>query len=126
MDMPPDFPPRKIRVAKADIADRWHALQQAAALVASLAAEAPAEDGEAAAHFPDAVERAGGWRRALAEQGTEDLTIVLRTGIAALLAAHSRNLATEASARALWEEFAVARSALLALCPPEHGRQRTL
>ncbi len=94
---------------------RWLALHDAAAPVARLAGLAPAPMGPAERMFPAALRELGGWRRALAEQGIDDLSAVLQSGIVALLAVHARGAAPTAAARALWDEFLSARAGLLGL-----------
>jgi len=105
------------RAAEAGFAPRWLALHEAAAVVGTLAAAGPLVETAESSRFPEAISAFGGWRLSLAEQGLEDLTMILRTGISALLAARERQAPIEAAARALWQEFVAARDGLLALCP---------
>jgi hypothetical protein len=108
------------------IAARWAALHEAAAVVSALAGLLPEEPGAAVRAFPVAIAETGGWRRKLAGQGIEDLTLILQTGITALLAVHARGAGAAVPARALWNEFVAARDGLVALCPPEGQRRRPL
>lgn len=102
----------------ASMGQRWSALHQAAGAVAMLAG-LPAETLPAEMRdFPATIQAVGGWRSALAEQGLADLTAVMEPGLAALLALHRRGADPAVAARALWEEFHAARTALLALVPP--------
>lgn len=97
------------------VAMKWAALQDAAAAVAALArlqAE-PSESG--IKDFPGAIREASVWKQELAQQGIEDISAVMETGIAALIAAHSRGSDSVPAARALWEDYLDARHALLSL-----------
>jgi hypothetical protein len=97
---------------------KWSALHDASAAVATLAGVTvdpmPAE----IRNFPAVMRDCGGWRRELAEQGIDDLSAVMEPGLSALLAACARGVSTSAAAMALWQEFQVARDALMALTPP--------
>ena len=109
------------------IAARWAALHEAAAVIAALAGQAPLSSVADAPGFAEALGQMGGWRLRLAREGIEDLSAILQTGIAALLALHGRGGgAVVAPASALWEEFLRARAGLIALCPPEIADQRRL
>ena len=61
------------------------------------------------------------WRRAMAEQGVDDLSAIMEPGLSALLAVRARGGDASAPAMTLWEEFLAARDALLALAPPQGG-----
>lgn len=97
---------------------KWAALHDAAAAVAALAGCEAEPISVAAADFPATIQAAGGWRRVLAEQGIEDLAAIMEPGLAALLASHARGANPAPAARALWQEFEAARTALLALAAP--------
>ena len=97
---------------------KWSALHQAASIVAALAALPGDLKAAAGPEFPAMMRAAGGWRLALATQGIDDLAAVMEPGVAALLSIHGRGADPTVAAQALWEEFAAARDALLALAPP--------
>ncbi len=105
---------------------KWSALHDAAAVVATLSGLAAETMRPELRNFPAVMRDTGGWRRDLAEQGIEDLSAVMEPGLAALLAVHARGAATAPAALALWQEFVVARNALLALAPPPgpNGQRR--
>jgi hypothetical protein len=94
---------------------RWAAVRQAAAVVAALAGLPGELRDEQSWDLSARLETAQGWRRALAVQALDDLTAVMQPGLAALLSLHARGADTGIAAQALWEEFAAARGALLAL-----------
>lgn len=98
---------------------KWSGLHNAAAVVATLAGIAPEPMDAALRNFPVVMRDAGGWRRELVEQGIEDLCAIMEPGISALLAVNARGGNPTAAAMALWNEFLAARSALLALTPPQ-------
>lgn len=98
---------------------KWAALQEAGAVVCMLAGEEPERGSPEIRDFPATIRDAGGWRRALAENGIDDLAALMEPGIAALLAVNARGIDATIPARALWREFAAARDALLALVPPD-------
>ena len=108
------------------LAARWGALHEAAQVVALLAGAASPGAGEGG-NLADAAARLPASRRRLVEQGIEDLGVIMEHGISALLAAHARDAAAAvAPARSLWEEFLIARSGILALCPPGELERRRL
>jgi len=120
------LPPESIRPERLGAADdqrglaaRWAAIHEAAAVVGALAGQAPEPLAGAAQGFPAAIAQAGGQRLAVARQGMADLSVILETGIRALLSIHGRGASPQAAARALWGEFCAARDALLGLAPPE-------
>jgi hypothetical protein len=94
---------------------KWAVLHEAAGVVATLAGlraePLPAE----VRAFPAAIRELGGWRRALAQQGVDDLAAIMEPGLAALLAVHAGGADPAAAALALWQEFATARAGLLNL-----------
>lgn len=97
---------------------KWSALHDAAEAVALLAGVEPEPMRADVRNFPAIMRDAGGWRQDVAEQGVEDLTAIMEPGLAALLAVHARGADASAAALALWQEFHLARGALLALLPP--------
>lgn len=97
---------------------KWSALHDAVAVVGSLTGMAPDAMRPEIRNFPAMMRDVGGWRRDLAEQGTEDLSAVMVPGLAALLAIHARGVNPAPAALALWQEFHAARAVLLALTPP--------
>lgn len=107
-----------------DTLRRWATLHEAAGIVAALAGVAPSD--EDLTSFPAALRHSRGWRRNLAEQGIDDLSLILQTGIAALLSARRNGAASVAPARALWDEFVTAREALVGLVPEELRNRRPL
>jgi hypothetical protein len=115
--VPPTFTPSTAGDA-CDAVRRWEALEQAAGVVAALAAVEP----EALAGRADELEarfrRADPWRRERAEAGVADLTAIMEPGLAALLAVNARGADPRPAAEALWREFLAARAAVLALLPP--------
>jgi len=105
---------------------RWAALHEAAGIVATLAGlDSGAADSSDSA-FTSAMRGARGWRRHMAEQGLDDLSMIMQTGISALLSAHAGGTQTAAPARALWDEFVAARDALLQFGPPPQAERRPL
>lgn len=104
---------------------KWSALHDAAGIVATLAGMAPEPMRAELRNFPAVVRDAGGWQRDMAEQGVEDLTAIMETGIAALLAVHARGIDSRAAAMSLWQEFLSSRRALLSLVPQTQGLRRS-
>lgn len=98
---------------------RWAALHDAADTVARIAGLGVEPMPAAIRNFPSVMRDAGGWRHDLAEQGVTDLSALMVPGLSALLQAHARGADTRPAAVALWQEFVMARDALLALQPPE-------
>ena len=92
---------------------KWAVLSNAAAIVAELAGVEPVGQHG----FPKAIFTTQGWRRELAENGLDDIVAVLEPGIAALIAVNARGADPQPAAQALWQEFELARDALLALAP---------
>lgn len=118
---PPPVIPGSIAAGEpppATMARKWAVLHDAARAVTALAGLPGDPVGAAASEFPAAMHAAGGWRLALAAQGVDDLAAVMEPGLGALLSIHRRGADPAIAARALWDEFAAARSALLALVPP--------
>lgn len=104
---------------------KWSALHDAAGIVATLAGIAPEPMRAELRNFPAVVRDAGGWQRDMAEQGVEDLTAIMETGITALLAVHARGIDSRAAAMSLWQEFLSSRGALLSLVPQTQGLRRS-
>jgi hypothetical protein len=103
----------------AAVAARWGAILEAASVVAALAGRGPEAPDPLVRGFPVAIAQAGGQRLIVARQAMEDLSVILETGIRALLSVHARGASPLAAAEALWAEFRGARDALVALAPPE-------
>jgi hypothetical protein len=105
---------------------RWSALHDAAGVVATLAGLAPEPMTKELRNFPAVMRDAGGWRRAMAEQGIGDISAFMEPGLSALLAVHARGVSPAVPALALWQEFLAARDAVVALTPPagETGSMR--
>ncbi len=101
-------------------ARKWSALHEAAALVAALAGTEDHWSAAELAHYPAMLAAAPPWRRDLAGQGIEDLTAIMKPGLAALIAVRSGGGEAAVPARALWEEYAISRDALLALVAVEN------
>lgn len=76
------------------------------------------EQNKAIRNFPALIRDAEPWRRTLAENGCADLAAMMEPGISALLAIHARGADCRPAASALWQEFTVARRAMLSLLPP--------
>jgi hypothetical protein len=135
--VPPDFPasgeaaPASECAPFAPVSDaigaKWAALHEAGAVVCALAGEEPAKSSAEIRNFPAMIREAGPGRRALAENGIDDLVAMMEPGIAALLAVNARGIDATHAARALWREFIAARAALFALVPPSGalGPRRT-
>ena len=97
---------------------KWAALHDAATVVGTLAGVATEPMRPELRNFPAAMRDLGGWRREAAEQGIDDLSAIMESGLAALLAVHARGTNPAVPALALWQEFQVSRAALLVLTPP--------
>ncbi len=118
-DRRPPAPAARFGQAAASAASRkWAALQDAAAVVATLACFEPERASAEVRNFPALIREAAKWRRDLAEQGIDDMTAMMQPGIAALLGVNARGADPRPAALALWREFVEARAALLALLPP--------
>lgn len=94
---------------------KWSALHDAAGIVATLAGLAAEPVRAEIRNFPAVMRDAGGSRRDLAEQGVDDLAVMMEPGLAALLAVHARGINPAPAALALWQEFHAGRNAVLAL-----------
>ncbi|MCW1401547.1 hypothetical protein OKA06_04100 [Novosphingobium sp. MW5] len=103
---------------------KWSALHDAAGIVASLAGMAPEPMTTELRNFPAVIRDVGGWQKETAEQGVEDLSAIMETGIGALLAVHARGIDARNAALSLWHEFVAARSGLLALAPQARDMRR--
>ena len=97
---------------------KWSALHDAAAVICTLAGLAVEPLTPTLRNFPAVMRDAGGWRRAMAEQGIADISAFMEPGLSALLAVHARGVNPAAPALTLWQEFVAARDALVALTPP--------
>ena len=97
---------------------KWSALHDAAGVVCMLAGLVAEPLTPTLRNFPAVMRDAGGWRRAMAEQGIADISAFMEPGLSALLAVHARGVNPAAPALTLWQEFVAARDALLALTPP--------
>lgn len=100
-------------------ARKWAALHEAAFVVATLAGITHPVATPAVSAFPAALGEAPGWRRELAAQAVDDLVAIMEPGLAALIAVHTGGGDAAAPALALWQEFAAARDALVAMIAPE-------
>ncbi|WP_240624528.1 hypothetical protein [Aurantiacibacter odishensis] len=106
---------------------RWAALGEAGQVVAMLAGLEPERPSKEIRNFPALIRDAEKWRRDLVDNGCADLAAVMEPGITALLSVNARGANCKPAALALWREFVMARSALLALLPPtgEYGPRRS-
>ena len=105
------------------VGQRWAALHDAAAVVARIGGVEPGPLSPHVRNFPAAICEAGPARRALAEQGIDDLFAMLEPGASALLGAMARGVDARSAACALWREFVAARDALLRLAPAAEPRR---
>lgn len=113
--VPPSALPQFQRHPVHAMDQKWQALHEAAAAVATLAGVAIGPMTTTQRGFPEAMRDVGGWRFTMAQQGVDDLAAIMEPGLAALLAAHASGADAPAAARALWEEFQSARDALMGL-----------
>lgn len=97
---------------------KWSALYDASGVVAMLAGLQAEPMRPEVRNFPAVMRDVGGWRRDQAEKGIDDLAAIMEPGLAALLAVNARGSNPAPAALALWQEYHVARAALLALAPP--------
>lgn len=105
---------------------RWAALHDAASAVAALAGVPDARPDPAVRGFPAHARDAAGKRFALVEQGVADIAAFMQPGLTALLAVNARGQDARVPARALWNEFLLARDAVMALVPAaDLARRRT-
>lgn len=101
------------------LARKWAALHEAAGTLALLAGtDSDGGDHGHSDDYPAAILASAGWRLVLAEQGLDDLTAIMDAGLVALLSVHDHGADPAPAARALWQEFAAARAALITLLPP--------
>ena len=101
----------------ATLSAQWSAMQDAGAAIAQIAGTVPDRPGPVERAFAASIRDAGGWRLQLAREGLAAMAAMLQPGLAALLAVKARGHDAAAPAQALWEEYRVAREALLALAP---------
>jgi len=99
------------------LARKWAALHEAARTLAVLAGTA-STDFRHLDDYPGTILACAGWRLMLAEQGLDDLTAIMDAGLVALLSVHDHGADPAPAARALWQEFSAARTALISLLPP--------
>ncbi|MEO6153391.1 MAG: hypothetical protein ABIT09_06595 [Croceibacterium sp.] len=98
--------------------ERWTALADAARAIAELA-DNGRDSGRNAAGDPVApFDGAAPWRRAKAAEYLDDLSAIMRAGLAALLAIRASGRDPAIAAGALLQEFADARAALHRLIEP--------
>lgn len=124
----PGQPPAFGNGSPTPVSLRWAAMMDAAEIVAMLAGVECGNGAAEVRNFPARLQReADHWRRTQAAHGIADLTAVLEPGMNALLAINARGGNPAVAARALWQEFSSARSALLGLLPPngEMGPRRS-
>ncbi|WP_245656204.1 hypothetical protein [Novosphingobium naphthalenivorans] len=100
---------------------KWSALHDAADVVAAIAGADTGPRPAGIRDFPAAIRSAGNSRRAMAEQGIEDLSALMEAGLAALLSAIGHGTEPHGAAKALWREFNAARDAVLDLAPAGPG-----
>lgn len=112
------------QAAASSMGMKWSALHDAAGIVAALAGMAPETMTAELRNFPAVIRDTGGWQREMAEQGVDDLSAIMETGIAALLAVHARGIDARNAAMSLWHEFISARAALLLLAPQARDMRR--
>ena len=105
---------------------KWSALHDAAQAVASIAGVPCPPLSQAVRAFPAQVRDATGPRKALAEQGIEDLSAIMEPGLATLLSALARGGQPQAAAMALWSEFVHVRDGLLHLGLSPEGTARRM
>lgn len=99
--------------------DRWEALHENAAQVATIAdLSAEADNGPRDA-FAELIATASAWQLNLARRGIDDIEACLNVGLKALLAVTARGQDASAPALTLWREFYHAREGVLALLRPE-------
>jgi hypothetical protein len=113
--LPPSFPGPDVE-GVSTVERRWIALNEAAGVVAVLAAAVPVT-AAGMRDFPARIEAAGGWRLKRAEDELADLTAILEHGLGALLSINERGADPRPAARALLAEFEFACGALRALLP---------
>lgn len=122
--VPPTFTPAA-GTSPGDCADRWAAVEQAARVVALLAALEPDDALADSPALAGLIDQAEAWRRERAGQAVADLAAIMEHGLAALLAVNARGADPRPAAEALWHEFLAARDAIRALLPaPREGAER--
>lgn len=102
-----------------ELETRWFALHDAADAVAQLAQLGHEPPVGAIASLPGRAAGAGGWRCEAVVNGIDDLTLVMQTGLRALIAASDHGRDTTAAALTLWREFHAGRQAICAFVEPE-------
>jgi ABC-type sugar transport system substrate-binding protein len=101
------------------IGGHWAALRETGEVVAALAGIEPGESPD----FRELLRQAPEWQRELAEQAAADIAAAMQPGLCGLSALAVRGADPRAAARALWEEFLLAREAVLGLAT-SHGTAR--
>lgn len=116
--LPPGADGEDAQAQIAALTARWDALHEAAHAVAQLAQLAREDMDEASTSLPERAYAAGGARLEAVEHGVSDLTLVMQTGLTALLAATSQGKDASSAALTLWLEFHAGRKAIAALIEP--------
>jgi hypothetical protein len=96
----------------------WTALHEAANAIAQLAQLAPERSEQDVTNFPELAMHQTGSRLSAIEAGIADLSVVMRTGLTALLNATSKGKDASAAALTLWLEFHAGRRAIMAFARP--------
>ena len=96
---------------------QWAVLRNAVLAIGSLIPAAELQTMATPLDFPEELHSATGWRKVMIEQGLSDLIAMMEPGLTALLAVHAQGGNASTAAMTLWQEFAAARLALVALAP---------
>ena len=99
----------------------WSAIEDAAATVAMIAGIPREQSDPRTRQLASAMRDAPAWQQAMAMDRIDDISAMLRPGLAALLAVNARGQSPVAPAQTLWQEYVAARDALLALIPERGG-----
>jgi hypothetical protein len=94
---------------------RWSALGGAGNIVAALAGERREEGVPQMREFTVLLQDCPAWKRELVECSVDDLAAIMQPGMATLLSLNQREADVRPAARALWQEFVAARTAVVAL-----------
>jgi hypothetical protein len=94
---------------------KWSALHDAAETVALIAGIDGKPMTERIRAFPASLRDARQAVRELVEAGVADIAAVMEPGLSALIAAHARGAVPHAAAAALWDDFLIARDALVTM-----------
>lgn len=103
----------------AEMAEQWQALHAAGSAIAALAQLAPEKRSAAVRSFPDRAALCGGEAHQTAVIGVADLVSIMLPGLRALLAMTTGGRDATGAALALWQEFQMARDAILSLVPQD-------